>query len=71
MQKKLHQVMARTLITTQASQSLSDAAVLLYDNHISCLPVVDKDNKAIGIITWRDLLKVLALQYKKKLGAKK
>lgn len=69
MQKKLHQIMARNLITTQAQKSLSNAVVLLYDNHISCLPVVDKQNKPIGIITWRDLLKVLALQYKKKLAA--
>lgn len=69
MQKKLHQIMARNLVTTQAQKSLSNAVVLLYDNHISCLPVVDKQNKPIGIITWRDLLKVLALQYKKKLAA--
>jgi len=69
MQKKLHQIMARNLITTQAQQSLNEAVVLLYDNHISCLPVVDRKNKPIGIITWRDILKVLALKYKKNLAA--
>ncbi len=69
MQKKLHQIMARNLITTQVQQSLNEAVVLLYDNHISCLPVVDKQNKPIGIITWRDILKVLALKYKKNLAA--
>jgi len=69
MQKKLHQIMARNVITAQAQQSLNEAVLLFYDNHISCLPVIDKDNKAIGIITWRDILKVLALQYKKKLSA--
>ena len=69
MQKKLHQIMERNLITTQTHQSLNEAVVLLYDNHVSCLPVIDKKNKPIGIITWRDILKVLALQYKKKLAA--
>lgn len=69
MQKKLHQIMARNLVTARANQTLNEAAVLFYDNHISCLPVVDKQNKPIGIISWRDLLKVLALQYKKKLAA--
>ena len=69
MQKKLHQIMARNLVTTQAHQSLNEAVVLLHDNHISCLPVVDKRNKPIGIITWRDIVKVLAVQYKKKLAA--
>ena len=68
MQKKLHQIMARTIITANKQQSLNEAVVLLYDNHISCLPVIDKQNKPIGIITWRDILKVLALQYKKKIA---
>ncbi|OUR62563.1 hypothetical protein A9Q74_04735 [Colwellia sp. 39_35_sub15_T18] len=66
LQKKLHQIMSRNLITVQAQCSLSAAVLLFYDNHISCLPVVDKNDKPIGIITWRDILKVLALQYRKK-----
>jgi acetoin utilization protein AcuB len=69
MQKKLHQIMARSPVTSQAHQSLNEAALLFHDNHISCLPVVDKQNKPIGIITWRDILKVLALQYRKKMGS--
>ena len=69
MQKKSHQIMARNLITSQAHQSLNEAVLLFHDNHISCLPVVDKQNKPIGIITWRDILKVLALQYRKKTGS--
>jgi len=69
MQKKIHQIMTRTLITANNQQSLNEAVVLFYDNHISCLPVTNNVNKPIGIITWRDILKVLALQYKKKLAA--
>jgi len=38
-----------------------------HDNHISCLPIVDEDNKPIGIITWRDIIKIIALQYRQKL----
>jgi acetoin utilization protein AcuB len=67
MQKKLHQIMARDLITSQAQLPLNEAVLLFYDNNISCLPVIDEQNKAIGIITWRDILKVLALQYRKKI----
>lgn len=69
MQKKIHQVMTRSVVTTKGQQTLNEAVELLYDNHISCLPVVDKHNKPIGIITWRDILKVLALKYKKSLAA--
>lgn len=66
MQRKLHQIMARNLTTAQAKLPLNEAVLLFYDNNISCLPVIDEQNKAIGIITWRDILKVLALQYRKK-----
>ena len=69
LQKKSHQIMARNPITAQAQYSLSKAVLLFYDNHISCLPIVDKDNKPIGIITWRDVLKALALRYRKKLAS--
>lgn len=69
MQKKLHQIMPRNLVTANKKQSLNEAVVLFHDNHISCLPVIDKQDKPIGIITWRDIIKILALQYKKKLAA--
>lgn len=65
MQKKLHQIMERELITAKAEFSISEALLIFYDHNISCLPIVDKDKKPIGIITWRDILKVLALQYRK------
>ena len=70
MHKKLHQIMARELITINASQSLSEAAALIYDNHVSCLPVIDEQNKPIAIMTWRDLLRVLSLKHKKSLTNK-
>lgn len=69
LQKKIHQVMARELTIATQEQSLHEAVLLFHDNHISCLPIVTKENKAIGIITWRDILKVIALQYRKKLEA--
>lgn len=69
MQKKLHQIMSRNLVTANKEQSLNEAVVLFHDNHISCLPIIDKQDKPIGIITWRDIIKVLALQYKKKVAA--
>jgi acetoin utilization protein AcuB len=65
--KKIHQIMTRELIVATKEQSLHEAALLFHDRHVSCLPVVDDDNKPIGIITWRDILKVIALQYRKKL----
>ena len=67
MQRKMHQIMSRELISAKKEQSLNEAVLLFHDNHISCLPVINEQGKAIGIITWRDILKVIALQYRKKI----
>lgn len=71
MQKKLHQIMTRELTTAQPHLSLTKAILMFYDNHISCLPIINEDNVAVGIITWRDVLKVMALRYRKKLTQSK
>ena len=63
--KKIHLIMSRDLITCAKSLPLNEAVVLFHDNHISCLPVVDDRYRPVGIITWRDIMKILALQHKK------
>lgn len=65
--KKIHLIMSRDLITCAANLPLNEAVVLFHDNHISCLPVVNDKYQPTGIITWRDIMKILALQHQKKL----
>lgn len=67
-QKRIHQIMSRNLVCGQTELSVSAAVLLFHDNHVSCLPIIDKNNKPIGILTWRDILKVVAYQYRKKLS---
>lgn len=71
LQKKLHLIMNRNLITAKEEVNLNEAVLLFYDNHISCLPIVNDKMKPVGIISWRDILKVVALQYRQKLAASK
>lgn len=66
LQKKVHLIMSRNVVTAKEDLSLNEAVLLFYDNHISCLPIVDDKFNLLGIITWRDILKILALQYRKK-----
>lgn len=70
LQKKIHQIMARDVVTANKSDSIHQAILTFYDHHISCLPIVDDELKPIGIITWRDIIKVIALQYRQKSAAK-
>lgn len=46
------------LVTTKDGTSLTEAEGILQENKIEKLPVVDANNKLIGLITYRDIIKV-------------
>lgn len=46
------------LITAKEGTSLKEAEGILQEHKIEKLPVVDKNNKLIGLITYRDILKL-------------
>jgi len=56
--RKVHQVMSRTLRTTSAESLLVDAGEVMIHNRISCLPVIGDGGKAAGILTIRDIATV-------------
>lgn len=66
LQKKVHLIMSRKLITATETTTLNESVLLFHDNHVSCLPVINEQNKLVGIITWRDILKLLAVKYREK-----
>ena len=49
---------SNNLITTDKSTSLAEAEAILQKNRIEKLPVVDQENNLIGLITYRDIMKV-------------
>jgi IMP dehydrogenase len=49
---------ATNLVTTTDGTSLSTAEEILKENKIEKLPVIDSNNKLIGLITYRDIIKV-------------
>ncbi|MEA1949939.1 MAG: CBS domain-containing protein [Planctomycetota bacterium] len=57
--KKVHQIMTRKLVTLGADASVYDAIEIFNRHNISCIPVVDDDRRPVGIISWRDILKAL------------
>jgi acetoin utilization protein AcuB len=44
-------------ITVPATASVLEAAALMLDHSISCLPVVDEHGVTVGVVTSRDLLR--------------
>ncbi len=58
MDKKVDDVMSKeNLVTTHQQTDLTAAAQILQENKIEKLPVVDKDNHIVGLITYKDITK--------------
>lgn len=56
-------VMKKNLVTTEINETVRKAAQLLSDGVFHSLPVIDKDNNLVGIVTSTDLIKYLAELY--------
>jgi len=54
---KVKDVMTAAVITVASGDSVEKCARLLQEHNISGLPVVDKDNKVIGMVTEGDLIR--------------
>ncbi len=57
--RKISEIMTtKNLVTVAKGTSLKQAEVILQDNKIEKLPVVDDTYKLVGLITFRDIMKV-------------
>lgn len=57
--KKAHLIMTRKPVTLPLDASNSDAVAVFNNHRVSCIPVVDENHKPKGVLSWRDLLKVI------------
>lgn len=55
--KRVHQIMSRNPVTLTPEASIRDAVHLFNQHTISCIPIVDKDFCAVGIVSWRDIMR--------------
>jgi len=58
-ERPIEEVMtSKNLVTVAEGTSLDDAEEILQENKIEKLPVINKDNKLVGLITFRDITKL-------------
>ena len=57
--KRAHQIMTRNPVAVRTTTLLDTAATLMLEKKISCLPVISEEGRLEGILSWRDVLKVL------------
>lgn len=62
--QRVHSIMKTNLHTLKPDSSLFDAMKLFNDQSISCIPIVDENSHIEGILSWRDIFKMI---YKKQL----
>lgn len=61
--RAIKEVMTKKVVTVSEFTTFEKAADILQENKIEKLPVVDKENKLIGLITYRDIIKIKERPY--------
>ncbi|MBE0437017.1 MAG: CBS domain-containing protein [Methylomicrobium sp.] len=58
--QKVQHIMRRGVLTVNPDTYASEAASIMAENKVGALPVVDKNNKLVGIVSATDILRVFA-----------
>jgi acetoin utilization protein AcuB len=56
--RRVHQIMSHSPITLTSQATVADAIRLFLEHSVSCIPVVDEAFRPVGIVSWRDVLRV-------------
>lgn len=51
-------VMTKTVVSAKASETLHDALMLMEDNDVTSLPIVDRFERCVGIVSASDVLEL-------------
>ncbi|MBV1871111.1 MAG: CBS domain-containing protein [Gammaproteobacteria bacterium] len=57
--KRVHQILTRKPITLSPESDVYEAIHIFNNHNISCIPIVDEENKPRGLLSWRDILRAL------------
>lgn len=60
LKKKVHQIMTRKPVSVLDNASIEAVLRIFVEHNFSCVPVIDRDNKPVGIVSWRDIIRYLA-----------
>jgi len=55
LENKVYKFMSHPAITLTEEATVMDAITLFDAKPISCIPIIDKDRKPVGIVSWRDI----------------
>ncbi len=61
--RKVRSIMTTPVVTVRSDMSVIAAASLLIDKNISCLVVVDEMSRILGIVSWKDILRLIVQRH--------
>jgi acetoin utilization protein AcuB len=61
LKRRVHQIMTREPVTLPPEGTLADAVKVFLEHRVSCIPIVGPGFRAVGIVSWRDVLKSLTV----------
>lgn len=64
LKRHVNVIMSHNLITLSPESNFFDAVTLFHEHKISCIPIVDENKFIKGIVSWRDLMKVIIQRQK-------
>jgi predicted transcriptional regulator len=56
MNMKVNEIMTKSVISLKPYDTIKDAAVVMLEHNIGCIPIVDDDNHPVGLVTDRDMV---------------
>jgi acetoin utilization protein AcuB len=57
LKKRVHQIVTRKPVTLSPDATVEEAIAVFNTHRISCIPIIDASGVAVGILSWRDILK--------------
>ncbi len=63
LRKKAHQIMTRKIISLPPEADFFEALSIFVEKGVSCIPIINDEHKPLGIVSWRDLLRVLEARH--------
>ncbi|MBD3670137.1 MAG: CBS domain-containing protein [Gammaproteobacteria bacterium] len=66
--QKVTRIMSRPPIVLEQGASVMDAVSLFNLHAISCIPIIDDEEKPVGIVTWRDIFRAVLKRREDKSG---
>lgn len=59
LKKRVHLVMSRDVISLPADADVAEAVRLFNHRGVSCIPIVDAAKAPVGMLSWRDIMRVV------------